>query len=398
MRAHNLIPVVALCLGAFLCSCQRVSEARISTRKVLYYHDPMHPSYRADRPGIAPDCNMALTPVYADEASAGPAVVRIDASQAIAIGLSTEAARTEAGTGEIRTVGRVQAEESRRYQVTAGMDGWIRKVYGGETGSFVAKGQALASYYSRELASPQQAYVYALDSLERVRGSQEQKDLAAKQVRQTRDYLEFLGMTDRQISDLDRSRQESRDVVLGAPAAGVVLQRKISEGGRIMKGDVLWEIGDIGSVWVTADLFPEDFAAVRGARTATVLLPDGGEVEAVVDSSLPRFETVERVARLRLVAPNTSQKLLPGMTVTVRLGKSLSRGLTVPAGAVIESGIDPRVFVRRDDGRFEPRSVTTGWRSGGRLQILKGLEPGEQVVVAGAFLIDSESRMNERAK
>jgi Cu(I)/Ag(I) efflux system membrane fusion protein len=177
-----------------------------------------------------------------------------------------------------------------------------------------------------------------------------------------------------------------------------VLERKISEGGRIMKGDVLWEMGDIGSVWVTADLFPEDFAAVRGARTATVLLPDGGEVEAVVDSSLPRFETVERVARLRLVAPNTSQKLLPGMTVTVRLRKSLSRGLTVPAGAVIESGIDPRVFVRRDDGRFESRSVTTGWRSGGRLQILKGLEPGEQVVVAGAFLIDSESRMNERAK
>lgn len=398
MRPNKLIAIAALCLGAFLCSCQKISEARVSNRKVLYYHDPMHPSYRANAPGIAPDCNMALTPVYADEASDSPAAVRIDQRQASAIGLALEAARIEAGTGEIRTVGRVQAEESRRYQVTAGADGWIRKVYGGETGSFVAKGQALASYYSRELASPQQAYVYALDSLERVRDSKEQRDLAAKQVRQTRDYLEFLGMTDRQIGDLQRSRQESRDVVLGAPAAGVVLERKISEGGRIMKGDVLWEIGDIGSVWVTADLFPEDFAAIRGTQTATVLLPGGGEIEAVVDSSLPRFETSERVARLRLVAPNSSQKLLPGMTVTVRLRKTLSRGLTVPAEAVIESGIDPRVFVRREDGGFEARSVTTGWRSGGRVQILRGLAAGEQVVVAGAFLIDSESRMSERAK
>src|SRR4029077_18969075 len=132
-----------------------------------------------------------------------PPVVRVDAAQARAIGVRTEAVGDEVASGELRTVGRVQAQESRTYQVTAGADGWIRKVRGGETGSFVAKGQALASYYSRELTSPQQAYLYALDSLERVRGSQEQKDLAAKQVRQTRDYLEFLGMTDRQIADLD---------------------------------------------------------------------------------------------------------------------------------------------------------------------------------------------------
>jgi Cu(I)/Ag(I) efflux system membrane fusion protein len=398
MGTHKLFLVVVVCLGAVGSSCQRTSQGKASGRRVLYYHDPMHPSYRSDRPGIAPDCNMALTPVYADEAASGPAAVRIDPSQAAAIGLSTEAARTETGKGEIRTVGRVQAEESRRYQVTAGAEGWIRKVYGGETGTFVAKGQALASYYSRELASPQQAYLYALESLDRVRGPQEQKDLAAKQVRQTRDYLEFLGMTDRQVADLERSRQEGRDVVLGAPAAGVVLERKVTEGSRIMKGDVLWEIGDIESVWVTADIFAEDLGGVAGARSAAILLADGGEVEAAVDSSLPRFESTERVARLRLIAPNKNHKLLPGMTVTVRLRKSLGSGVTVPAESVIESGIDPRVFVRRADGSFEPRSVTTGWHSGGRVQILSGIEPGEQVAAAGAFLIDSESRINERVK
>jgi Cu(I)/Ag(I) efflux system membrane fusion protein len=398
----NLIPAVTLCLGAVLGSCQRATEARTSVRRVVYYHDPMHPSYRSERPGIAPDCNMALTPVYADEAPRGPALVRVDAAQATAIGLRTEAVRSEAGTGEVRTVGRVQTQESRTYQVTAGADGWIRKVYGGETGSLVAKGQALASYYSRDIATPQQAHLYALDSLERVRAansaSQEQKELAAKQVTQSRDYLEFLGMTDRQIADLERSRQESREVTLGAPAAGIVLEHKASKGARFMKGDVLWEIGDIEFVWITADLFPEDLAVASSVRTATVIMPDGAEVEAAVDSSLPRFETADRLARLRLVLPNTGHKLLPGMTVAVRLRKSLGRGLTVPVESVIESGISPHVFVRSGAGTLEARSVTTGWQSAGRMQILSGLEAGEQVVAAGAFLIDSESRINEGMK
>jgi RND family efflux transporter MFP subunit len=342
---------------------------------------------------------MALAPVFADEGGAGPAIVHVNEAQAAAIGLQTEAARDEAGAGELRTVGRVQAQEPRRYQVTAGADGWIRKVYSGETGSFVTKGQALAAYYSRDIASPQQAYLYAWDSDDRIRASKtaslEQRELAAKQVKQARDYLEFLGMTARQIADLERNRQEGREVTLGAPAAGVVLERRVSEGTRFAKGDVLWEIGDIESVWVAADLFPEDLASVSGLRMAIVELPDGSEYEAPVDSSLPRFETAERVARLRLTAKNTAHKLLPGMTVTVRLRKAQARGLTVPAESVIESGIRPRVFVRRGDGGLEARAVTTGWRSAGRMQILSGLRAGEQVVVAGAFLIDSESRLSE---
>lgn len=406
MRIRTRVLALALCLGAFFCSCEKAPQAQSQAqgRRILYYQDPMHPSYRSERPGIAPDCNMELVPVYAtdaDEGASGPPLVRVDKAQAAAIGLQTEAARDETLSGEVRTVGQVQTSESRKYQVTAGDDGWIRKIYGGETGAFVAKGQSLASYYSREIASPQQAYLYALDSHERVAtldAASEQKELAAKQLQQARDYLEFLGMTDRQIADLEHMRQESREVTLGAPAAGVVLERKVSAGTRFAKGDMLWEIGDIESVWIIADLFPEDLASISGTRKATVVLPDGSDYEAAVDSSLPRFDASERVAKLRLTAKNEQHKLLPGMTVTVRLQKPPAHGLTVPAESVVESGIRPRVFVQRGDGSFEARSVTTGWRNSGRTQILSGLKAGEHVVVAGAFLIDSESRINEDSR
>src|SRR4051794_21655565 len=131
MRGHSPILSVALALGTFLCGCQEAS--RVQGRKILYYQDPMHPSYRSDRPGIAPDCQMELTPVFADsnphEPNPGePAVVQITSAQEAAIGLRVEAARADTGFAEIRTIGRVQAQESRIHQVSAGADGWIRHV------------------------------------------------------------------------------------------------------------------------------------------------------------------------------------------------------------------------------------------------------------------------------
>ena len=403
MRIRCLVAAVAVCVGTLSCSSLKATRAGASEngRRILYYHDPMHPSYRSSQPGIAPDCNMQLTPVYADDSVAAPAraegaaVIRINDEQAAAIGLRTEPAREEVAGGDVRTVGRVEAQESKRFVVTAGADGWIRRIHGGESGSRVTKGQPLASYYSRDVTSPQQAYLYALDGEQRLGGSatEAQKDLAARQVTQTRDYLEFLGFTAPQIAVLARSRREEREVTLAAPAAGVVLERDVSEGARFDKGDVLWVIADIESVWIAADLFPEDLRSIAGARGATVILPGGTELRATVDSSLPRFDNADRVARLRLTADNHSHRLLPGMTVTVMLARAPVEGLTIPVDAVIESGIKPRVFVRRSDGGFEARAVSLGWRSGGRQQIVSGLQPGEEVVTGGVFLIDSESRL-----
>jgi Cu(I)/Ag(I) efflux system membrane fusion protein len=402
MRMSYFVAALACCLVSLGCSGGKTASAAPTERgrQILYYHDPMHPSYRSDRPGIAPDCNMALTPVYAEDSASpqrGKKTIGISVTeeQATAIGLRTEAARDEIATGEVRTIGRVEAQESRRFLVSAGTDGWIRRIYSGESGSTVAKGQPLASYYSRDIASPQQAYLYAVDAQQRLgaTATAAQKDLAGRQVTQARDYLEFLGLTPPQIADLARARREERDVTLGAPASGVILERNVSEGSRFDRGDALWVIGDIETVWITADLFPEDMRSVAGARVATLTLSDGSEVKAIVDSSLPRFEKADRVAKLRLTAKNRTHRLLPGMTVTVTLPRAPVEGMTIPADAVIESGIKPRVFVRRRDGGLESRAVMIGWRSGGRQQILSGLRPGEEVVTGGAFLIDSESRL-----
>jgi Cu(I)/Ag(I) efflux system membrane fusion protein len=304
-------------------------------------------------------------------------------------------AREEIAVGQVRTVGRVETEESRRYLVTAGADGWIRHIYNGESGSLVVEGQPLASYYSRDASSPQQAYLYALDAKERLprTATATQQDLAARQVVQARDYLEFLGLTASQIADFSIRRQEQREVTLGAPASGVVLERNVSEGTRFNRGDVLWKIGNIDTVWIAADLFPDDLASISRAHNATVILPSGAGLPATVDTSLPRFDSEARVAKLRLTVNNRNHRLLPGMTITVLLPQTPVEGLFVPVDAIVESGIKPRVFVRHSDGSFEARAVSTGLRNGERQQILSGLRSGEAVVTGGAFLLDSESRL-----
>jgi Cu(I)/Ag(I) efflux system membrane fusion protein len=391
MRLLGVLAIATFCLMGLACSGRKGVQA--GSRRILYYHDPMHPSYRSNEPGVAPDCKMPLTPVYADDSpNTG---IPVDERQAAAIGLRTEPAREEVVTGELRAVGRVEPRESGRFVVTAGADGWMRRIYSGESGSTVRAGQPLASYYSRDVASPQQAYLYALDAQSRLpaTATAAQRDLAALQTSQARDYLEYLGLTSPQIAVLAAARREEREVTLGAPASGLVLERNVSEGDRFARGDALWVIADIEFVWVAAELFPDDLRSVADARSATVILPGGAQLRAAIDRSLPRFETADRIAKLRLMAENRSRQLLPGMIVTVTLPRSPVTGLTVPADAVIESGIRPRVFVRRGDGAFEPRSVSTGRRSGGRQQILSGLRAGEEVVTAGAFLIDSESRL-----
>ena len=225
--------------------------------------------------------------------------------------------------GEVRTLGRVEARESRRSQVTAGADGWIRRMFTAARAarwwSRESRSRLTTAATSPRLNRPISTRLDAQQRLPPRALRRSRRRSRARQLTQARDYLEYLGLTAPQIADLGRSRQEGREVTLGAPASGIVLERNVSEGARFDRGDVLWEIGDIESVWITADLFPEDLHSIAGARSATVILPGGVERQAAVDSSLPRFENAARVAMLRLIADNRNHRLLPGMTVTVTL-------------------------------------------------------------------------------
>lgn len=373
--------------------------------RVLYYVDPMHPAYRSDKPGKAPDCGMDLEAVYAGSKSAAAAAmgngsVQLNPDQEQAVRLQTEVVQMTAGASGLHTVGRVAPDEALTYRVSAGADGWLKRVFSDRTGTQVKRGEALASFFSKDISAPQQAYIYAWDSYERLKRTPsapaDSLALATQQLSTARDNLQFLGMGEAQIDELGRTRREVFDINLTAPADGQILERNVAVGQRFMRGEPLYRIANLEHVWVLADVHPGD-TALTGAGRARITMDGMPSVEAEVAATPAQFDAQGRTGKLRLVVNNRGGRLVPGMIVNVDLEVPSRAVMTVHADAVMDSGTTKRVFVARGGGHYEAREVETGRQEGDRVEIRSGLKEGEQVVTAGAFLLDSESRMKNTA-
>ncbi len=231
-------------------------------RKILYYVDPMHPAYKSDKPGIAPDCGMQLEPVYEGGGTGGagggtasmpPGAVGIDPGKRQAIGVRVGTVVKHPAQDTLRVLGRVAADETRLYRINATIDGWITKTYPNSTGSVVRKDEVLAAFYSPEFLSAGQALLFALGSKDRVRAADGENPAQAAQLgqfelnlRQYRDSLHNLGMGDRQIEEMVRTRQYMENVDVTSPAAGIILARNVSQGQRFDKGTEMFRIADLG--------------------------------------------------------------------------------------------------------------------------------------------------------
>jgi RND family efflux transporter MFP subunit len=383
-----------------------VVKASSGPRAVLYYVDPMHPSYRSERPGTAPDCGMDLEPVYATtepakavEMPAGS--VRLTSDQEQAGRLETEIVQSAPAAHTVHTAGRVVPDESRTYRVSAGVDGWVRHVFSDRTGTQVKRGEPLAAFYSKDISTPQQAYLYALESCERMKQAPSTPApslaQATQQLSTARDNLEFVGMGQRQMEELSQTHRETFDINLTAPADGQILERHIDVGQRFMKGELLYRIANLERVWVLADTQRGNEALSGTITKARIRMEGLPPLNARVASTPVQFDEQGRTGKLRLEVDNPRGILVPGMIVNVDLDAPASSALTVHADVVLDSGTKKRVFVALGGGQFELREVETGWQDGDRVEIRSGLKAGERVVSTGAFLLDSESRMKNPA-
>ncbi len=346
---------------------------------------------------------MDLVPVYAGSSAVQPAAmtpgtVQLTPDQEEAARLQTETMQMAPDAHTVHTVGRVAPDEALTYRVSAGVDGWVRRVFSDQTATKVKRGEPLAAFFSKDISAPQEAYVYALESWERLKAGPSPPEnalaLATQQLATTRDNLQFLGMGEPQIEELSRTRSEVFDVNLAAPADGSILERHVAVGQRFMKGELLYVIANLQRVWVLAEVNSGDHALTRPIGRARIRIEGAPSIEAQVAEALPQFDEQGRTAKLRIEVKNPNGTLVPGMIVDVDLDVPASPAMTVHADSVIYSGAEKRVFVARGNGQYELREVQTGWEEGDRIEIRAGLRAGERVVTAGAFLLDSESRLN----
>ena len=395
-----LLAVVVFAAGRY--SSTPSSRADAGTKRILYYVDSMHPAYRSPNPGIAPDCGMELIPVYEGEDLAAKiqlpeGAVSVGTEKQRLIGVRVEKVEKNSGSRIVHTTGRVAAEENRVYRLTAATDGWVQLLQNNPAGTVVKKDELLASFYSLEFRNAQQAYLGSLASMERVKTGGASDDPNSI-IRINEAQLHALGMGDPQIKELAKKRQTTRDISVASPVDGLVLARNISPAQWFPKGTELYRIADLSKVWITADLFDDQARVMRpGAKVKITVRELSKTLNATVTENPPLFDPASRTLKLRLEADNPGWTLRPDMFVDLEFRTEAPTGISVPADAVLDSGLKKIVYVQTAEDIFEFRSVEIGPAYGDRVTITRGLKEGEEVVISGNFLLDSESRIRSGA-
>jgi len=339
-----------------------------------------------------------------DPSSLPPGAVRISPARQQLAGVRVGSVSKEPYVYNLRFLGRVAADETKIYRLVASVDGWIQESYDNSVGTLVERGELLATFYSPQFLDSQQAYIYALDAVDRLQKSRRQElgrqELPAQTafdqltVQRQVDILRGLGMSDPQLEEIGKSRQIMLNIKLPSPAAGFVTRRYVSPGQRFLKGTELFEITDLSRVWILGDVYENEVGYISAGLRATASSPHHGRsFAAKVTEVLPLFDPATRTVQVRLEAANPGYLLRPDMFLDVELPVTLDPAVSVPAEAVIFSGTRETVFVDRGGGYFEPRVVKIGWRLGDRVEVVEGLAPGERIVLSGNFLVDSESRL-----
>ncbi|MFY9259272.1 MAG: efflux RND transporter periplasmic adaptor subunit [Gallionella sp.] len=358
-----------------------------SAPKILYYRNPMglpdtSPTPKQDEMG------MDYVPVYEGEVESGGAV-QLSVEKVQKLGVKTELATLRELDNTLRVTGRVEVNERRIFTIAPKFEGWVERLLVNTTGQSVAAGQALFEVYSPELVSAQREYALAKQGETALQQADSEaqngmKQLAAASLARLKNW------------GVSADPGNARTVTFRSPVAGIVMDKKAVQGMRFGAGDTLYQIADLSSVWVVAEVAEQDVAHIQlGSPAEVSFAAYPGEVFAgKVNYVYPTLNPATRTVQIRIELANPKGRLKPALFANVAL-QSASRGkvLTVPNAAVIDSGTRQVVLVQLAQGRFEPRTVKLGQRGNDYVEVLEGIGAGEQIVTAANFLIDAESNL-----
>ena len=369
-------------------------------RKIVFWYDPMHPAYKSDKPGIAPDCGMQLVPKYAeDDASKTMAegTVKIAPDRQQLIGVRTSKVEREPIVRSVRTTGQVTANETKIEHVHVKVSGYIDKVYVDYIGQLVKKGQPLFTVYSPELMATEEEYLIAKRA-EKSLGTSDFKEVSQggqALLRSARQRLKLWDITDAQIKKLDESGEVNRTLTFYSPVDGFVMERKAFPQTAITPDMDLYQITDLSKVWVNADVYEYEVPFVKVGQTVEMQLSyyAGKTYTGKITYINPTVDPVTRTVKVRIECANPKYELKPQMFANVNLKINYGIQIVVPQEAIMDSGDKQYVFLVHDGGVFEPRSIQMGAKMDGKVVVLSGLKPGDTIVTSGNFLVDSESRL-----
>ncbi len=366
-------------------------------RTIAYYEDPMHPWFTSDKPGKAPDCGMDLVPVY--EGESGTKGIKIDPVTVQNMGVRVEDVKIRHLNKIIRTVGKVEYDETKVYSINTKVMGWVEQLMVDYTGKLVRKGEPLLDLYSPELVSTQEEYLQALRYDKQMAGSSmdEARKGSDNLVQSARRRLLYWDIPESEIRVLEERGTPKKTMTLYSPVDGYVMDKMVFKGQSVMAGMELFRIADLSTVWIIADIYQYELPWVKLAQKVDVALSylPGKKLHGTVSYIYPMLSMETKTAKVRVELRNTpALEIRPEMFATVEIASPVTvNTVAVPEQAIIHSGERNIAVMALGGGYFDPREVTLGVTADGYVQILEGVKEGEKIVVSSQFLIDSESNL-----
>jgi membrane fusion protein, copper/silver efflux system len=362
------------------------SNSESKEKKIMYWVAPMNPGYRRDEPGKSP-MGMDLIPVYeGGEENMGEETSTVKVSPEVINNLGVRSTKVELGPlwKRISTVGYIDYDETRINHIHTRTEGWIEKLQVRAEGEQVKRGQLLFELYSPPLVNAQEEYLQALASGNRLLTEASKEKLSA------------LGISKSQIDRLEKEKKITQNIRFYAPQSGVLINLGVREGMYIKPETQILSIANLDTIWLLAEVFERQANWVEVGQSAEATLPSmpgviwKGEVEYIY----PDLDPVTRTLRVRLRFDNSEEKLMPNMYahITVYAGEKKDV-ISIPREALIRDAKQQRVIKALGDGRFQAQEVVAGMESGDWVEIISGLNEGDDVVVSSQFLIDSESNL-----
>lgn len=367
-----------------------LAAANKAEKQPLYWHDPMVPGQKFDKPGKSPFMDMQLVPVYGGS-EGDDGTVSISPRVQQNLGVRTAAVTTGKLSSGVVAVGSVAYNERDVVLVQARSNGFIERLYVRAPLDPVRKGQPLAELYVPDWIAAQEEFL----AVQRMRGSG-----MASLIDGARQRMRLAGMSSEQVRLVESSGKVQSRVTISAPVSGVIAELGARDGMTVMAGAQLFRINGTSSVWVNAEV-PENLAAkVRPGDAVEARAPalPGSVFKGKVGAILPEVNAATRTLKARIELANPNGKLVPGMFASLTFSSSGGDDvLLVPSEAVIQTGTRSVVLLAQDGGKFIPVEVELGSESNGQTEIRKGLAIGQKIVVSGQFLIDSEASLKGTA-
>lgn len=326
--------------------------------------------------------------------------VMLSIDQARRIGVTFAPVTASVLPREIRTVGQVTVDETHLQTITTKVDGWVEHLYVDFVGRPVRRGEPLMRLYSPMLVTAQEELLLAQQLTSDVAGgATDTRAGAAELVTSARRRLAYWDIPAEDIETVARTKVVQRTLTLRTTASGVVVEKNVTSGQRVMAGDPLFRVADLSTVWLEGDIYEQDLRAVHTGQSVLAAFDayPGEEWRGRIAYLYPTLSPETRTARVRVALANPGFRLMPGMYATLRIAGSSDAAsapvLTVPRGAVLATGERQLVFVKLADGRLEPRAVEIGATSDAHVEILRGVALGDTVVASATFLVDAESNL-----